>query len=706
MAKFLLEIGTEELPPASIGSVLAQLASDARAALVAARLEVEDVVSTGTVRRLVLMADGVPDRQQDRVTQVRGPAARIAYNPAGEPTQAALGFARSQDVPVESLQVREVEGGRYVVAEIREAGRPAIEVLGHLLPGVIAGLSFPRTMRWADAFRFGRPIRWIVALLDQRILKFEIAGVKAGRRTAGHRFLAPGSLAVPDAGAYRSVIRRGRVVLDPQERRKRIVEGATVLAREVGGEPILDPALLDELVWSTEHPTPLLGGFDAAFASALPRPVVLVTLQHHQRYFGVQDAAGTLLPAFVAVRDGGTSHTASVRTGHEWVTRARLADGQFFLDEDRQGTFDQWNAALARVAHAAGLGTMADHVQRLRRIAAWLAHAVGMSGVDRRALERAAQLCKADLVTALVREFPELQGTVGSIYAREKGEAEAVALAIEEHYRPRGAGDAPPATLPGALLSTADRAVLLVGTALAGLEPSGSQDPYGLRRAAAGTVVALVSRDIRIGLRALFTEAAATFEQPRDTRDRAAAARVEFVLQRLRGWLLEQGMAYDTADAVLATGGDDVLDLVARARALHAVRSQPVMMRLATGFARASRILSQGRAASAVDEGLLAEQAEMHLYNELQAVRAEVEQGFLSAPAGEVNTLGGLTRRHAFALQVLVRLADPIDRFFDDVLVMASDQAVRANRLALLRAVTASFLRVADFNKLVEERRG
>jgi glycyl-tRNA synthetase beta chain len=708
MASLLLEIGTEELPPGSVGPVLAQLAVDTRAALVVARLTTGAVTTTGTVRRLVLMVDGVPERQQDRVTQVRGPAARIAYDPAGEPTQAAGGFARSQGVPVEALQTREVDGGRYVVAEIREAGRTALDVLGELLPGVVAGLSFSRTMRWSpDGFRFGRPIRWIVALLDRRVIPLEVGGVRAGRHTIGQRFLAPRSVSVPDAGAYRGAIRRARVVLDPDDRRRRIVEGATALARDIGGEPILDAALLDELVWSTEHPTPLLGEFDSAMAAALPRAVVLVTLQHHQKYFGVQDAAGGLLPAFIAVRDGGASHMASVRTGHEWVTRARLADAQFFLEEDRRGTFDRWNAALARVTHLAGLGTIADHVQRIQHVAAWLAEVAGANDAGRQALARAAALCKADLVTALVREFPELQGTVGGIYARQKGEPEAVAVAIEEHYWPRVAGGQVPKTLPGALLAIADRALLLAGATLTGLAPTGSQDPYGLRRAASGIIAVLLAHDFTIQTVDLLKEAATQFEYPDEARDRAFEAGSDLVVQRLRSLLMDQGIAHDTILAVMGVAPLNVVDFAARARALQRVRADPAMPRLATAYARASRILVQGKAAERVDEALLKEQAEVNLLEAWREVKREIGRHPIVQALGQLPVTGAaLEQEYVSILEVLEELADPIDRFFDDVLVMAPDPAIRANRLALLRDVTNLFLLVADFSKLVEERRG
>jgi len=700
-ATFLLEVGCEELPPGAVASVLAQLAAGAAEALRKAQLAAGEPRATGTLRRLVLLIEDVKPRQADLVTVVRGPAARLAYDAAGQPTQAAVGFARSVGVPVESLQVREVDGGRYVVAEIREGGRPAAEVLAAVLPAVVTGLSFPKTMRWKPGgIRFGRPVRWVVALLGRRVVRMEIAGLRAGRRTYGHRFLAPGAIVLKAADDYAVAMRRAKVILDSGERRRRILDGAQALAAEAGGTPVIDEGLLEELTWSVEHPTPLLGTFDQTLAQGLPKEVVLVTLQHHQKSFGVQDAEGRLLPAFIAVRDGGTSHLAAVRTGHEWVVRARLEDARFFLEEDRRGSFDAWNAQLARLAHVEGLGSMADHVRRVQRVAAHLAAAVSASEADRRALERAAGLCKADLVTALVREFPELQGVVGRIYALEAGEPREVAAAIEEHYWPRSAGGALPQTMPGALLAIADRAVLLAGAALTGLEPTGSQDPYGLRRAASGMVAILAAWELHLPLAAVFGAGAEAYEASPEARARAAAWCVSLALQRLRVMLQDQGIGYDTVDAVLATGGDDVADLVARARALQAVRTDPAMPRLSTGFARASRILKQGAPAATIDEGLLEEGPEYGLYRAWKAVRADVER--LLVPVGERSPAheAASVERYAGALKALERLADPIDRFFDGVLVMAPDPAVRANRLALLREVTATFLNVADFSRL------
>lgn len=687
-ATLLLEIGCEELPPFSVGPALEQLAHDAAQALRDARLASGPPRTTGTVRRLVLIVPDVSARQDDRVTQARGPAARVAFDASGAPTQAAQRFARSQGVPVDALATREMDGGTYVVAEIREQGRPAGEVLAEVLPRVVAGLSFPKTMRWtSEGFRFGRPIRWVVALLGGRVLPVDIAGVRAGRRTRGHRFLAPGAITLRQAGDYAGAMRRARVVLGEQDRRARIVDGAHALARGVGGRPVINATLLDELVWSTEHPTPVLGTFETALCAALPAEVVLVTLQHHQKCFGVQDQKGALLPAFIAVRDGGTAHLASVRTGHEWVVRARLEDARFFLEEDRKGSFAKWIEALPRLAHAAGLGSMAEQAARIERLTSWLADTCGISAEHRATLDRAAHLCKADLVTALVREFPELQGVVGRIYAAEAGEPPGVGVAIEEHYWPKTAGGEVPKTVPGALLALADRAILLTGAVLAGLEPTGSQDPYGLRRAASGVVAIMMAHQLTLGLQPLFAAAAETFDAAREARERAVAACVGLAVQRLRMALMEEGVAYDTLDAVLTRASDDVADIAARARALQEVRADPAMPRLATGFARVSRILTQGQAAPAVDEGQLADGAERTLHLVWTRIRGDVERAVEA-------------RRYAHALKTLERLADPIDRFFDDVLVMVPDPVVRANRLALLREVAATFLRVADFGKL------
>ena len=673
---------------------------DATDALADARLDAESVQTTGTLRRLVLTVDGLGTLQRDLVAQVRGPAARVAYDAAGQPTQAALGFARSQGVPVESLRVQEVQGGRYVVAEVREAGRQATGVLGELLPRLVAGLSFPKTMRWAaNGFRFGRPIRWVVALLDGRVIPLEIAGIRAGRRTAGHRFLTPGLLTIREAAAYENAVRQAHVVLSEEERRARIVGGATALAHGIGGRPVLDPALLDELVWSTEHPTPVLGTFEPALVAALPPVVVLVTLQHHQKCFGIVDGSGALMPAFVTVRDGGSSHLDTVRTGHEWVVRARLQDARFFLEEDGRGGFEQWNGALTRIAHIAGLGTMADHVARVRRLAGWLAGAAGISEPDRRTLDRAAELCKADLTTSLVREFPELQGTIGGIYAKERGETAGVAAAIEEHYAPGAAGADLPRSLPGALLSVADRAVLLAGAVLAGLEPSGSQDPHGLRRAASGVTAVLREGGLTISLRRLFDQAALTFDGPDEARAQAVETCLKIVRARLQGMLADDGIAYDTINAVAAVGADDVPDLVARARSLHEFRAQHAMSLLATGYLRVHRILVQ---AGQVHDGesagtpvprefrqeLLAEPAEIDLHRAWCRIHPRVMEAAES-------------RFYSLALEEIAALAVPIDAFFDKVLVNAPDPVLRENRLALLERVSGSFERIADFSVLV-----
>jgi glycyl-tRNA synthetase beta chain len=687
-ASLLLEVGTEELPPLAVGPALRQLAEATAHALKEARLDPSGVQTTGTLRRLVVHAHGIGLRQASLETEVRGPAARVAYDGNGAPTKAALGFAKSHGVSVEALRVQERDGGQYVVVQKHEAGRRAADILRERLPRIVMDLDFPKSMRWsATSGRFGRPIRWVVALLDGRVLPVEIAGLRAGRKTVGHRFLATRTITVASSASYETAMKNAKVILGHAERRARIVDGAVKLANEIGGEAVLDPDLCEELVWSTEHPTPLLGRFDPGLAALLPREVVLVTLQHHQKCFGVEDSEHRLLPAFITVRDGGTSNLAEIRRGHESVVRARLEDARFFLEEDLRAGFDRWNAELPRLAHVAGLGTVGDHVARLQQVAAYVADAVDAKTSTRQVVTRAGALCKADLVSALVREFPELQGTVGRLYAARFGEPPEVGIAIEEHYWPKGAGGRPADTVAGAILAIADRALLMAGTHVAGMAPTGSQDPYGVRRAAAGLVATIVMHRFHLRVRALLDAAAALYTSDASARASAVRACAELLMQRLRAAWLDAGIAYDTADAVLATNGDDLADLQSRVEALHAVRADPVMPRLATGFARASRILAQGQAGGNIDEALLQQEEETALYRAWRTVAGEVEDA---------------TARRAYgpALRALSRLADPIDRFFDKVLVMAPDAAVRGNRFALLRAVTNSFLRVADLGKL------
>ncbi len=685
MPDLLLEIGTEELPPNDIAPALAQLAERIRAALADLRLDAGPIRTYGTPRRLALVCSGVAPRQRPLVRDVRGPAAHVAFDAQGRPTQAAQGFARGQDVPVDRLQVHEIEGKRYAVAIIEQPGQPAGTVLPGALPPAVLGLAFSKTMRWGDRdARFARPIRWIVALWGTAVLPVEIAGVRAGRATRGHRVLGRGPRPVPSPHRYTTVLKSAGVVADPDERRRRIVRQATSLAKAVDGTPVLDAHLLDELVMSTEHPQALRGAFDPKFL-ALPRPVLVTVMQHQQKYFAVESGRRQLRPYFIAVRDGDTTHLATVREGHEWVLQARLADARFFFEEDRKRRLDDYLPRLEGVIFQAQLGTMAEKIRRMVNLARQVSGMLLLDGHTTEALLRAATLCKADLVTHMVGEFPELQGVMGQIYAELDGEPPEVARAIGEHYRPTGSDDSPPKTQVGALLGLVDKMDTLAGVMGAGLTPTGSQDPYGLRRAAQGVVEIVQMLRLRLSLHALASAAAAGYANA--PRSQVVDEVVEFLRQRLRAVLIERGIRYDLVDAALAVSGDDLLAGADRAQALQAFASRMEFTRLYVAYDRVSRILS-AEAASRVDPEKFEIPAEQRLHDAITAAAPKVRA---AAAAGD----------HTRAMEELLMLAEPVDRIFDDVLIMAPDPAVRANRLALLRSVAEVFRVVADFSKVV-----
>ena len=705
-ARLVFEIGVEELPPSAAWDAIRQLRELAGPALDEARIDAGDVRAYSTPRRLALVVEHVALRRRDLVREVRGPAVRAGFAADGTPTPAVEGFARAQGVEVASLERRTTPQGDYVYAVRREAGGESAVALSELLPVLAGRLSFPRAMRWgAGTTRFSRPVRWIVALLGQEVIPCAFAGVPGGRETIGHRTLHPGRHVVPSAERYEPALRAARVMLDPDERRRRVAAGVRRAARDAGGRPILDADLLDETVQLVEWPTMFAGRFDAGFL-ALPREILITVMQHHQKYFAVEDEQGTLLAAFVAVRNGGTRGLDGVREGNEWVLRARLADARFFFEEDRRQRLAARVPLLEEVTFLEPLGTMAAKTARLGVLARRLSERLGDDTALAQALSRAALLAKADLVTQVVRELPELQGIVGGLYARLDGEPEAVAAAIPEQYLPRGG--ALPHTQVGARLALLDHVDTLAGALSAGLVPSGSQDPYGLRRAAAGIVAILLDRHWPVAITDLVGPALDAY----GVEDAAVRARVleavrDLARQRLRAALMDEGISYDTVDAALAAGVDAPPDAAARARALWAFRSTPAFLKTYMAFDRAARIVPAGFEAD-VREDLLGAPAERQLLDAIRAVSTPSDGDGQRAPRG----IGGTSAHDAAApsdlaahyertLRRLASLAAPVDRFFTDVLVMAEDNAVRRNRLGLLANVVRLVRPIADLSRLV-----
>ncbi len=685
-ARLVFEIGTEELPSSAAWEGADRLREAAETRFNAARIRVKELRAYSTPRRLVLVVEGVAPRQQDLVREVRGPAVRVALTPDGRPTKAAEGFARAQDVPVSALERRTIPQGEYVFAIRREPGWSTEQVLPEMLSSLSGDLVFPKPMRWGTGtVQFARPVRWLLALLGTRIIRYEFAGLVADRRTFGHRTLYPRALVVPRADAFEDTLRRGYVLLDPEERRRRIAEEVTRAARRTGGRPILDPDLLEESVQLVEWPTAFSGGFATEFL-ILPREVLITVMQHHQKYFAVEDASGRLLPVFVAVRNGGTRGLDTVREGNEWVLRARLADARFFFEEDRKHPLASRLADLQGLVFHERLGTMAEKTRRLQDLARRFTELLHLGRETAAHLARAAHLSKADLVTQVVRELPELQGVIGGIYARLDGEPEPVAEAIRTQYLPRGS------TLPrsevGAYLAVLDKIDTLLGALAAGLLPTGSQDPLGLRRAAQGIVAIILDRKIHLPIRDLaLTVFGAYGVQDPARQETALDFALKLLEHRLRGMLIEEGISYDTVDAALAAGTDDLADAAARARALWAFRWRPEFARVYTAFDRASRILPPQFDGQVQPDGLQ-HPSERALLHALEATRPRVHA---AVEAGRFDE----------ALGALSLLADPVDRFFTDVLVMAEDEAVRTNRLALLGGVVRLIGRIADLSRVV-----
>lgn len=695
MPNVLLEVGTEELPARFVELARRQLEEVLGEQLGRERLPAIRLRSWATPRRLAVLAEGIPDRQPDAEREVRGPAAHAAFDAQGRPTAAALGFARSQKVPVASLQVRSTPAGAYVFARTVVPGRPAVEVLAELLPRVVTSLTFPKTMRWAGYdLRFARPVRWLVALVDDQVVPLELAGVRSGRFTYGHRQLAPGphALGRADAQEYDEVTRRIWVLADRDQRRREVIVQVQARAQKVGGDPELAEELVDEVTDLVEWPTAFAGWFDPEFLT-LPEPVLVTVMRHQQRYFPVRRNGG-LINAFVGVRNGDQVGLDTVREGNEWVLRARLVDARFFYQEDRRRSLEDWGRSLETMTFHEKLGSLEEKVGRLVRLCRWLAQQAGLTP-DRAAwLEAAARLCKADLATHLVGEFPELQGTIGGLYARLDGYPEPVCVAIEEHYKPRAAKDSPARTELGALLAVADRADTVAGFLGVGLVPTGSTDPYGLRRAAGGLLDTLHAHRERwrVDLRDLGKLALEGYGQGEAF---AGSERrlAEFWHDRVAGWLIEHGFAHDVVAAVLAgwpEGIPDFLDALARAEALSQFRGRPEFWAGYEPFDRAYRIWDKHTRAS---PSPAEHPAERGLEQALESVEGQVQE---------------LVRRGQYltALEALCRLQPPVAAFFDAVLVNDPDPHLRARRHALLSRVVDLFWKVAHLEHLVVRREG
>lgn len=679
----LLEIGTEEVPAHVMPGILSQLKENAAKTFEELRIEYKNIKTLGTPRRSALLVEGLAEQQADLSKENRGPAVNIAFDADGNPTKAAQGFARGQGVKPEELVTKD----GYVYAMVHEKGGQTVDLLGDTLKGLVDGLNFPNNMHWADLdYKFIRPLRWLVALYGQDVIDFEVANVKSGRTSRGHRFLSEGDFEIANAEDYVEACRKASIIVDQNERCEMIRQQIAEVAAANGGQAEVNEDLLEEVLYLVEYPTALCGKFDEKYL-ALPAEAVITPMRDHQRYFPVLKD-GQLLPLFITIRNGGKEHLETVQHGNERVLRARLEDAQFFFDEDRKKTLEQHGEKLKTVVFQDGLGTIYDKALRLEVLAGYIADAIGANEQDKKDAVRAAKLAKADLVTGMVTEFTELQGVMGREYALLDGETKAVAQAIDEHYMPRFAGDSQPASVAGRIVSLADKIDTIVGTFSRGLIPTGSQDPFALRRQALGIVNMLKEAQYHISLSQLVAKAmellkiADAGQQAKLQNDVA-----DFMKLRLKNVLADAGIRYDVVDAVFVTV-DDIYGVFLRAQAVNEAVKQD-MEKTIQAFVRTGNIARKAEdVQAAVETDLLAEQVEKDLCKAYEAAASKVEKEIVA-------------QDYAGAIATLSQLAAPIDAFFDGVMVMDKDEKIKNNRLGLLKLVDNLICQVADFSKIV-----
>jgi glycyl-tRNA synthetase beta chain len=705
---FLFEIGCEEIPA---GMILR--ASQELKAILVKHFEATGLVDGPTVeasidtfgapRRLTAIARNVRLKQGDVTREIVGPPKSVAYDIAGQPTRAAGSFAEKQGIPLAKLEIVNTSKGDYLVARQVVRGKPAAEILRDILPEAIREISWPRSMVWAGLHspRFIRPIRWIVALLDGKVIPCGFADVHAGNWTDGHRFL--GSRHIPLTGVrdYELKLKKNFVLCRPEARRKKIEVEIRSLTSRKGFHTHADPELLDMVTYLNEYPTVILGDFDPSFL-ALPEEILITVMRGHQKYFAVEDRDGELTPHFLAVINLPNDSKGLVRAGHERVLRARFADARFFWETDQKKPLGDHLPRLSAVTYERRLGSYGDKVRRMRALARWLAEQWFSSGVaqaDVAGSDRAAELAKCDLVTEMVREFTELQGVVGGLYARAQGESEEISWAVYDQYKPIGLDDPIPRNLTGCAVALADKLDSLVACFAVGAIPTGSSDPFALRRAALGVVKIILERKLPLSISAAISAAAKSLGEQTPKIDASEAAQkqvLEFLLERARYILKEKrGFAYDEINAAFAAGADDLVDAVERVAALKAIRPSKDFTPLAVAFKRIRNILE--KSAQSGDKG------QGTVNRDLLREPAEVQLHTMATKIGEEAMLRKKEKKYKAALEKISELRPSVDLFFEKVLVMDEDQDVRRNRIALLGGLLKEFSTIADFSEIGSE---
>ena len=681
----LLEIGVEELPSRFGQTTLDQIENNLSKLLKEERINFDNIEKYATPRRLTFVIKNLADKATDLEEEVKGPAKKIAVDADGNFTKPALGFMKSKGLDPENVYFKQLGNAEYLFGTIKQEGKHTSEVLKTIVPEAIKNVTFPKAMRWGGKnMRFARPIRWMVALLNNEVLDIDLEGIKSSNITRGHRFLGEKEFEVNSVEEYFEKLDKNFVVLDQHKRKEMIREQAVEVAKSLGGEVELDEDLLEEITFLVEYPTAFYGEFDEEYVK-LPKEVVTTPMKEHQRYFPVLKD-GKLLPNFIAVRNGDSNRIDLVKAGNEKVLRARLADALFFYHEDTKKPLESFVDKLQTVVFQAKLGTVYDKTLRIEKLSKFILNELNMTESKENTL-RAAKLCKADLVTNMVFEFTELQGIMGRDYAQVSGENEEVCQGIFEHYLPRFAGDILPETNTGIALSIADKLDSIAGFFAIGIKPSGSQDPYALRRQALGILSILLDRKLSVNLNNLINAALDNYSNLEFNKEEVASQIVEFFVERVKNLFKDLGIRYDVIDAVLNNNLDDISDIHTRALELNRWLQKDELVEMLTAFNRVAT-LAEKATTDIVKEDLLKEDAEIKLYNGFKEIKSNVESLLLDKKYNE-------------ALDAFATLRPLVDNLFDNVMVMDKDEAIKENRLGLLKQIYSTMLTICDLSKIV-----
>jgi glycyl-tRNA synthetase beta chain len=687
----LIELGTEELPPTALKKLSAGFTQGIVEGLNKAGFEINDVESFATPRRLAVLIKSVAVSQPDRDVERKGPSLKAAYDADGNATKAVMGFARSCGVEVEDLQQQETEKGAWLIFKATEKGQPLSGLIEDIINQSLSRLPIPKRMRWGayDA-EFVRPVHWLALMHGEKVIDAEVLGQKSSAKTFGHRFHSPAEIVLQNADEYKQkLLDEGFVIASFEERKQSIRQQVIDTCKKLGGQSVFDEDLLDEVTALNEWPIAVAGEFEEVFLQ-VPSEALIKTMQGHQKYFPVMDAAGELKNFFITISNIDSNSPEKVKQGNERVVRPRLADAKFFWEQDQKQSLESFNAALEKVVFQKQLGTVADKTRRVAKLAVSIAAELNSNAdyVDIEHVKRAAVLSKCDLMTDMVGEFASLQGVMGKRYAQKAGEADEVASALDEQYKPRGANDDTASTASGQILSISDKLDTLVGIFAIGQKPTGEKDPYALRRASLGILRTIIERQLDLDLRQLISTAADLFA------DKVEASKVEqdvfdYIIERLRAYYLDRDVSADVFDAVSALSPSRPLDFDKRIKAVTAFREMAEAQSLAAANKRVGNILKKSASGDtvSVNENLLSEDAEKELYKTLNTLTQTVEPLF---DAGDYEA----------ALSKLSSLRDPVDAFFDSVMVMTEDEAVKNNRIALLNTMNQLFLRAADLSRL------